>query len=125
MSTQPRTAPAAEPLSMSAVLRFPIMRRLWTAQIVSTFGDFLALFAVINFLTFHLNAQPEQVTGLQIAYLLPIAVLGILAGVFVDRWPLKPTLVTSDLIRAGLCLRPREWPSGPPSRCTACARRTR
>ncbi len=95
---------APEHLSMGEVLRVPVMRRLWTAQVVSTFGDFLALFAVINFLTFHLNAQPQQVTGLQIAYLLPIAVLGVLAGVFVDRWPLKPTLVTSDLIRAVLCL---------------------
>ena len=89
---------------MGAVLRVPVMRRLWIAQVVSTFGDFLALFAVINFFTFHLNAQPQQVTGLQIAYLLPIAVLGVLAGVFVDRWPLKPTLVTSDLLRAILCL---------------------
>jgi MFS transporter, DHA3 family, macrolide efflux protein len=36
--------------------------------------------------------------------MLPIAVLGILAGVFVDRWPLKPTMVSSDSIRAVLCL---------------------
>ena len=103
MSTSPATGLPA-PLTMSEVLRVPIMRRLWIAQVVSTFGDFLALFAVINFLTFHLAATPEQVTGLQIAYLLPISILGILAGVFVDRWPLKPTLVASDLLRAGLCL---------------------
>jgi MFS family permease len=89
---------------MAEVLRVPLMRRLWIAQLVSTFGDFLALFAVINFLTFNLNATPRDVTGLQIAYLLPIAVLGVLAGVFVDRWPLKPTLVASDLTRAALCL---------------------
>ena len=112
MSATPISAPAGaiarpsmpEPLSMREVLQVPLMRRLWTAQLVSTFGDFLALFAVINFLTFKLNARPEQVTGLQIAYLLPIAVLGVLAGVFVDRWPLKPTMVFSDLSRAGLCL---------------------
>jgi DHA3 family macrolide efflux protein-like MFS transporter len=89
---------------MSEVLRVPVMRRLWYAQLVSTFGDFLALFAVINFLTFQLDATPRQVTGLQISYQLPIAVLGVLAGVFVDRWALKPTLVASDLTRAGLCL---------------------
>jgi hypothetical protein len=35
----------------------------------------------------------------QISYLVPIAILGILAGVFVDRWPLKRTLVSSDVIR--------------------------
>lgn len=31
-------------------------------------------------------------------------VLGPLSGVFVDRWPVKPTLIASDLIRAGLAL---------------------
>ena len=36
--------------------------------------------------------------------MLPIAILGILAGVFVDRWPLKPTMVASDSVRAALCL---------------------
>jgi MFS family permease len=91
-------------MTMRAVLAVPTMRRLWYAQIVSNFGDFLALFAVISVLTFKLHAKPEQVTGVQIAYLLPIAVLGILAGVFVDRWPLKPTLVSSDMVRAGLVL---------------------
>jgi DHA3 family macrolide efflux protein-like MFS transporter len=93
-----------EPLSMGAVLRIPVMRRLWYAQIVSNFGDFLALFAVIGYLTFNAHANAQQITGVQIAYQLPIAVLGILAGVFVDRWPLKPTMVASDLSRGVLCL---------------------
>jgi MFS transporter, DHA3 family, macrolide efflux protein len=92
------------PLSMGAVMRIPMMRRLWYAQTISVFGDFLALFAVIAILTFKLHATPQQVTGIQIAYMLPIAILGILAGVFVDRWPLKPTMVASDSIRAALCL---------------------
>jgi DHA3 family macrolide efflux protein-like MFS transporter len=78
------------PLSMGDVMRIPMMRRLWYAQVVSVFGDF--------------HATAQQVTGVQIAYMLPIAVLGILAGVFVDRWPLKPTMVSSDSIRAALCL---------------------
>jgi MFS family permease len=89
---------------MGAVMRIPMMRRLWYAQVISVFGDFLALFAVISILTFKLHATAQQVTGVQIAYMLPIAVLGILAGVFVDRWPLKPTMVSSDSIRAVLCL---------------------
>jgi DHA3 family macrolide efflux protein-like MFS transporter len=89
---------------MGAVLRIPQMRRLWYAQVVSSFGDFLALFAVIGVLTFDLHANAQQVTGVQIAYMVPIALLGIIAGVFVDRWPLKPTMVASDLLRAGLVL---------------------
>ena len=92
------------PLSMGGVLRIALMRRLWYAQIISVLGDFLALFAVISVLTFRLHANAQQVTGVQIAYLLPIALLGILAGVFVDRWPLKPTMVASDAVRAALVL---------------------
>lgn len=97
-STQP------DPLSMGAVLRIVPMRRMWYAQIVSVLGDFLALFAVIEVITFQMHGTAQQVTGLQIAYMLPIAVLGVVSGVFVDRWPIKPTLVVSDLTRAALCL---------------------
>jgi MFS transporter, DHA3 family, macrolide efflux protein len=96
--------PKLAPLTMGEVLRIPLMRRLWFAQIVSVFGDFLALFAVIIVMTFNLHATPQQITGVQIAYMGPIALLGILSGVFVDRWPVKLTLVSSDFIRAALCL---------------------
>jgi MFS family permease len=99
------TTPAPpEPLGMGEVLRISMLRRLWYAQIISVFGDFLALFAVIGILTFKLHANAQQITGVQIAYMLPVAVLGILAGVFVDRWPTKSTMVGSDSIRAGLVL---------------------
>jgi MFS family permease len=84
------------------VLRLTVMRRLWYAQIVSLLGDFLALFAVISVVSFRLHGSPAQVTGVQISYMLPLALLGPISGVFVDRWPLKPTLVSSDLVRAGL-----------------------
>ena len=93
-----------QPLSMGGVLRIALMRRLWFAQIISVFGDFLALFAVISVLTFRLHATAQQVTGVQIAYLLPIGLLGVMAGVFVDRLPTKPTMVGSDCLRAGLVL---------------------
>ena len=66
--------PAA--LSMSGVLRITLMRRLWYAQTISVFGDFLALFAVISVLTFRLHANAQQITGVQIAYFLPI-ILGV------------------------------------------------
>jgi MFS family permease len=51
-----------------------------------------------------MHGSAAQVTGLQIAYMLPIVFVGPIAGVFVDRWPLKPTLVSSDLIRAVLAV---------------------
>jgi MFS transporter, DHA3 family, macrolide efflux protein len=40
------------PLSFSEVLRLRPVRRLWIAQIVSVFGDFLAVFAIIAVVTF-------------------------------------------------------------------------
>src|SRR5919198_1826585 len=97
-------AASAAPMSFREVLRIDVMRRVWYAQIISLFGDFLALFAVIAVVSFTMHGTPNQVTGVQIAYLLPIALVGPVAGVFVDRWPLKPTLVSSDLIRAVLAL---------------------
>ncbi len=103
----PTDSVAPEPpasMTMREVLRITVMRRLWYAQIVSNFGDFLALFAVIGVLTFRLHATAQQVTGVQIAYQVPIAVLGIIAGVFVDRWPLKKTLISSDVLRGLLVL---------------------
>jgi len=91
-------------MSFRDVLAIDVMRRVWYAQVVSLFGDFLALFAVIAVVSFALHGSPNQIIGVQIAYLLPIVFVGPIAGVFVDRWPLKPTLVASDLIRALLAL---------------------
>ncbi|HYM25535.1 MAG TPA: MFS transporter [Vicinamibacterales bacterium] len=104
-SASAAAAPAA-PASMTfkEVLGLDVMRRVWYAQVISLFGDFLALFAVIAVVSFRMHATPNQVTGVQIAYMLPIVFVGPVAGVFVDRWPLKPTLISSDLIRAVLCL---------------------
>ena len=104
MTAAAATAPPPVLLSFGDVLRIPVMRRVWYAQVVSLFGDFLALFAVIAVVSFRMHGTPAQLTGLQIAYMLPIVFVGPVAGVFVDRWPIKPTLITSDLIRAGLAL---------------------
>ena len=97
------TAPVS-PLTFRDVLRIDVIRRIWYAQLVSLFGDFLALFAVIAVVSFRMHGTPSQLTGVQIAYMLPMVFVGPIAGVFVDRWPLKPTLIASDLVRAALAL---------------------
>jgi MFS family permease len=104
MTTATATAQPPVPLSFGDVLQITVMRRVFYAQVVSLFGDFLALFAVIAVVSFRMHGTPAQLTGLQIAYMLPIVFVGPIAGVFVDRWPLKPTLISSDLIRAVLAL---------------------
>lgn len=89
---------------MREALKIPGFKRLWLAQGVSILGDFLAIFGVINLITFRWHGTPLQVTNVMIAYIIPITVVAPLAGVFVDRWNVKRTMIASDLIRAVLIL---------------------
>jgi MFS family permease len=89
---------------MRAVLQQPDFRKLWLAQFVSIFGDFLALFGVISLITFRWHGNAVQVTFVMVAYMLPLALIGPLAGVFVDRWNVKRVMIASDLTRAVLVL---------------------
>jgi MFS family permease len=93
---------AEQQLSFREVLQMTSFRRLWLGQLVSIFGDFLALFAVLSYASFKLHATASQITFISVAFLLPFAFFGPIAGVFVDRWNLKRTMITSDLIRMAL-----------------------
>lgn len=92
------------PLSFRDVLHIRSVRRLWIAQLVSVFGDFLAIFAIIAVVTFKLHGTATQVAMVLVAFMAPFAVVSPIAGVFVDRWSVKHTLVASDLIRGVLVL---------------------
>ena len=86
------------------VLQQPAFRTIWIAQFVSIFGDFLAIFAVIARITFKLHGTPSDVALVMVAYMLPLAIAGPVAGVFVDRWRVKRVLIASDLIRGVLAI---------------------
>jgi MFS transporter, DHA3 family, macrolide efflux protein len=96
----PNQAPS--PYTLKTILRYKPFRTLWLAQFVSVFGDFLALFGVISLITFRWHGTAIQVTLISIAYMLPIAIISPVAGVFVDHWNVKRLMIASDLIRAGL-----------------------
>src|SRR5262245_41743579 len=97
--------PAAAPqYSLKDILRHQPFRTLWLAQFVSIFGDFLALFGVINLITFTMHGTAVQVTAVTIAYVLPLAFVGPFAGVFVDHWNPKMVMIASDVIRGALIL---------------------
>jgi DHA3 family macrolide efflux protein-like MFS transporter len=96
-------ASAAQPASsLRAILQQPDFRKLWLAQFVSVFGDFLVLFGVISLIAFRWHGNAVQVTFVMVAYMLPL--VGPLAGVFVDRWNVKRVMIASDLTRAALVL---------------------
>jgi DHA3 family macrolide efflux protein-like MFS transporter len=92
------------PYTLKTILKFKPFRTLWLAQFVSIFGDFLALFGVISLITFRWHGTPVQVTTVTIAFVLPMAIISPIAGVFVDHWNVKRLMIASDLIRAGLIL---------------------
>ena len=75
--------------------------RLWIAQILSSGGDWLALFAILITAERIGGGTPEaSVAYVMIARFLPGLVFGTAAGVLVDRWDRKRTMVICDLGRA-------------------------
>ncbi len=101
MASSPATTTPTS-YTLKTILQHKLFRTLWLAQFVSIFGDFLAVFAVISLITFRWHGTPIQVTTVFIAYMLPIAVISPVAGVFVDHWNVKRLMIASDLIRAAL-----------------------
>ena len=91
-------------LGFRDVLKTPAVKRLWIAQVVSVFGDFLAVFAIFSVVTFQLHGTPMQVAMVLVAFLMPLAIVSPVAGVYVDRWNVKATMIASDLIRAAMVL---------------------
>ena len=95
-------ATAAPTLNIKEVLRLKPVRRLWAAQVVSIFGDFLAIFAIYSVVSFRMRATATEISLILVSFLLPLIFVGPVAGVFVDRWNVKRTMITSDLVRAVL-----------------------
>ena len=54
--------------------------------------------------TFQLHGTATQVAMVLVSFMAPLAIASPLAGVFVDRWHLKRTMIASDLIRGVLVL---------------------
>ena len=96
------SAPAS--LTFREVFKIVALRRLWVAQLVSVCGDFLAVYAIFAVVSFRMHASANAVTLVLVFYLLPLAVVSPIAGVFVDSWNVKRTMIASDLIRAALFL---------------------
>jgi DHA3 family macrolide efflux protein-like MFS transporter len=98
-------APSAAPqLTVRQALAIPAFRKLWLATLVSIFGDFLALYAIFSEMAFRMHASARAITLVTVFFLLPLAFVGPIAGVFVDRWHPRRTMVVSDAARAILVL---------------------
>ncbi len=92
------------------VVRSPTYFPLWLGQLASNFGDTLHYIALVV-LVFQLTGQGLAVAVLVAAEILPVLVLGPIAGVAIDRYSRKGVLIAADLVRAGLVLS-LVWPQG-------------
>ena len=88
---------------MISTLRHRDFALLWTAGLISVAGDF-ALIIALPLHAYALTGSAVATGGVFAASLLPRVLLGSLAGVFVDRWDRKRTMVAADLARAALLL---------------------
>jgi MFS family permease len=96
--------------SYGAVVRSRRYFPLWVGQLVSSFGDTLHYIALVV-LVFRLSGQGLAVAGLVATEVVPVLVLGPVAGVVIDRFDRKRILIGSDLFRAALVLS-LLWPQG-------------
>ncbi len=87
----------------AAVARSPSYAPLWLAQLISGFGDTLHYIALVV-LVFELTGRGLAVAVLVAAEVVPILLLGPIAGVVIDRVNRKGVLIAADLGRAVLTL---------------------
>jgi len=79
-------------------------RRLLGGQVVSEFGNWFNLIAVLGLVRGVTGAAPEPMAILIVLRLAPFALFAPLAGALVDRWSRRAVMVWSDLIRSGFAL---------------------
>ena len=86
------------PLSPTNLLQNRDFIRLWTGQTISEFGSSLGALPLLAILV--LDATPAQMGLLETLRAAPAVLLGLFAGVWVDRARRRPILIIADLGRA-------------------------
>ncbi len=82
---------------MLTLLRQRNFALLWSAGLISTIGDW-ALFVALPIYVYRVTGSPLATSGIFVAELVPALLLGSVAGVFVDRWDRKRTMVIANLV---------------------------
>jgi DHA3 family macrolide efflux protein-like MFS transporter len=85
--------------SAFSVFRKRDFRLLWSAQLVSTIGTALTDLAA-GILVFRLTGSALSVGLMFVATAVPTLIVGLIAGVFVDRYDRRKIMVIADLLRA-------------------------
>lgn len=78
--------------------------KLWTGRTVSSFGSYISGTAIPLAALLALHASAADMGFLTALGAAPVLLVGLLAGVWVDRLPRRPLLIAADLGRAVLLL---------------------
>lgn len=88
----------------SGLWRHPDFMKLWIGQTVSEFGSHITGTGIPLTAVIVLGATPAQMGVLVAISALPVLILGLLAGVWVDRLRRRPIMIAMDLGRMALLL---------------------
>lgn len=77
---------------------------LWTGQIISQLGDRLGQMALIGFVYLRAPGSTLQIAKILSFTIIPVFLIGPLAGVYVDRWDRRRTMYACDFLRSLLVL---------------------
>lgn len=85
--------------SFNGLWRHPDFVRLWAGETISIFGSLIGGLALSFTAILWLDATPLQLSVLAAAQLVPGFLIGIVAGVWVDRLRRRPIMIAADIGR--------------------------
>jgi len=97
------TSQQPAPMGVRDVLRIRDFRYLFGGQVVSDIGDGITLLLVLLVIN-DLTGSPAALALMAIAEAVPAFSVGLVAGVYVDRWDRRRIMLASDLLRAVIVL---------------------
>lgn len=77
---------------------------LWLAQVISQFGDRINQMALIGLIAGRTPGSAVELAKLLSFTIIPVFIIGPVAGVYVDRWDRRTTLFICDFLRGLLVL---------------------
>lgn len=92
-------SPASQPARFF-FRRYPQFALFWTGQTFSKFGSHISAAGLPIVAMELLQASPLQLGLLVACNSLPVLLISLLAGVWIDRWPRRPIMILSDFGRA-------------------------
>jgi len=77
---------------------------LWLSQIISNFGDRLNQMALIGLIYARTPGSTIELAKILSFTIIPVFLIGPIAGIYVDRWNRKYTMIACDLLRGLLVI---------------------